>query len=172
MLSYGLISLAAIYFMEGNPTGAAPIVEEALTKARAIGSGYITLSLFFLVVIESLQGDSGSARSYYFQLLTHARETGSVFAVWNALLALGWLESLGTRPSLGVRLLAAAEVGYRLGGVKLDNYGGPILMMYKQALEKAQVQLDPATFQTAWDEGQRMTIEQALELATESVLSG
>ena len=168
MMSYGLTSLAAIYFMEGNPTAAAPVVEEALAKARAIGGGYITLSLFLLVVIKSLQGDSSSAKSYCLQLLTRARETGAVFALWNALLALGWLKSFGGEPGLGARLLAASEVEYRLGGVKLDSYGGPIFMAYKQALEKAQMQLDPEAFEAAVAEGQRMTPEQALALVTES----
>jgi len=41
-------------------------------------------------------------------------------------------------------------------------------MVFKQALEKAQAQLGPAAFQAAWAEGQQMTLEQALALATEN----
>jgi hypothetical protein len=39
--------------------------------------------------------------------------------------------------------------------------------VYWQNLDMARAQLDPATFETAWAEGQQMTVEQALALATE-----
>jgi hypothetical protein len=39
--------------------------------------------------------------------------------------------------------------------------------VYKQALDSARSQLGPAAFQTAWAEGQQMTMEQALALATQ-----
>ena len=46
------------------------------------------------------------------------------------------------------------------------------LMVIKQALETAletaRMQLDPATFEAAWAEGQQMTMEQAIALATEN----
>jgi hypothetical protein len=46
--------------------------------------------------------------------------------------------------------------------------GEPVFMAYKQAIEKAQAQLDPAAFEAAWAVGQQMTLEQALALATEN----
>jgi tetratricopeptide (TPR) repeat protein len=163
LLSYGLTQLAAAYFMNGNYTDAVPILEEVLVKAPPIGGGYINLSLFLLVVFTSLLGDAARAKSYCFQLLAHVRETG--FAVGIALIALGWLASYNGWPELSVHLLAATEVAFHQSSINLNTYGGPILMIYKQALEKAQAQLDPMTFAFAFAEGQKMPSDQALDLA-------
>ena len=46
--------------------------------------------------------------------------------------------------------------------------GEPVSRVYKQALEKAQEQLGPEASQLAWAEGQQMTLEQAIALATEN----
>jgi predicted ATPase/class 3 adenylate cyclase len=169
LLMYGLTQLASAYFINGNYADAVTAFEEVLLKAPLIGGGYTDLSLFFLVVLTLLLGDPARAKSYCFQLLAHVRETG--FAVGTALIALGWLASYDGQPKLSAHLLSLAEVAFHQSSMNLDSYGGPILMIYKQALEKAQAQLDPAAFQAAWDEGQRMTIERALAFATDSVLS-
>jgi len=66
-----------------------------------------------------------------------------------------------------VRLLAAVEAFARQSGIKLATVG-PIQMAYDQALEMDRAQLDPATFEAAWAEGQAMTLEQVLALATEN----
>ena len=76
----------------------------------------------------------------------------------------------GGEPGRGVRLLAAFETGLGQHGMKLPDRD-PSIMVLRQALVRARVQLGPATYEAAWAEGQRMTMEQALALATESILS-
>jgi len=73
-----------------------------------------------------------------------------------------------------VRLFAVANVVIRQRGVNLLDLEGqgeggrsPGFIMIKQVLDKAQAQLGPEAFQMAWAEGQQMTMEQALALATE-----
>ncbi len=86
-------------------------------------------------------------------------------------MAFGLAASFGGEPGQGVRLLAATDMILRQRGVKwftsASTGGDPFVMIFKQALEKAQAQLGPAAFEAAWTEGQQMTMEQALALATE-----
>lgn len=80
----------------------------------------------------------------------------------------GLVACFGGEPGRGVRLLAATDMLLRQGGTNFAGVeGSPLVKVYKQALEKAQAQLGPAAFQAGWAEGQQMTMEQALALATE-----
>ena len=85
-----------------------------------------------------------------------------------ALMTLGLAESFIGEPGKGARLLAATDMLLRQRGVKLTGVESPWVKVYKQALEKAQARLGPAAFQAAWEEGQQMTMEQAIALATEN----
>lgn len=168
VLSQGLLGLASTYLMIGDLTAAASTAEEALAEARAIGSvTHVFLSLFGLTVITCLQGDPARAKACGFEILALAREMGALLGLGFGLLAFGFVASFGGQPGRGVRLLAAAEAFGRQRGVSINAWGGPLLMIYNQALEKARSRLDPATFEAAWAEGQQMTLEQALALATE-----
>jgi len=71
----------------------------------------------------------------------------------------------------GVRLFAAVNTMAQQRGINLLDLEGegsraPGFIIFKQPLERAQAQLGPAAFQAAWAEGQQMTPEQALALAT------
>jgi hypothetical protein len=67
-----------------------------------------------------------------------------------------------------VRLFAAAVSLLRELGAWLSSVeGDPITTAFRQALEKARAQIGPEAFEAAWAEGQQMTLEQALALATE-----
>jgi predicted ATPase/class 3 adenylate cyclase len=170
VLSDGLRELGSVYSAEGDLTVAVRVTEEALAEARAIGSmPYVFLALLQLIMISCLQNDPTKAKGYCLELWALGKETGSPFAAVFALMAFGLAASFGEEPGKGVRLLVAAEMLLRQRGVKLTGgEGGPFGMVYKQALEKAQAQLGLAAFQAAWAEGQQMTMEQALALATEN----
>ena len=166
VLSFGLIQLTSTYLMEGNFTTAAPAVEEALVEARLIRSvSYTTLSLLLLIFITCLQGACANVKGYCLELLALARETGAPFLAGYVLLAFGLLSSFDEHPGGSVRLLAACEAAYHQRGVSLSVYGGPLLMIYKHALAKAQAQLDSATFESAFAQGQKMSLDEALDLA-------
>jgi hypothetical protein len=146
------------------------VTEEALAEARAIGSIiYIFLALLQLVIISCLQNDPAKTKDYCLELWALARETGSPFAAVFALMAFGLAAGFGGEPGKGVRLLVSTEMLLRQRGVKLTGgEGGPFVMVYKQALEKAQAQLGPAAFEAALQEGRAMTMEQAIALVTEN----
>jgi hypothetical protein len=66
-------------------------------------------------------------------------------------------------------LLTAGNTMLRQRGVNLpiEGGGGPAFMLFAKALERAKAQIGPEAFQAASAEGQQMTIEQAIALATE-----
>ena len=169
VLSEGLRELGSVYYGTGHLTEAASVIEEALAEARAIGSIFsVILALAELVIISCLQNDPLKAKGYCLELWAIGKETGSPFMALFALIASGVTASFGGEPGKGAHLLAATEMMLRKSGVNFVSIGeSPFVKAYKQALEKAQAQLGPAAFQAAWAEGQQMTPEQALALATE-----
>jgi predicted ATPase/class 3 adenylate cyclase len=171
VLSEGLRELGPLYYSEGDLTAAASVIEGALAEARAIGSiVQVGFALLQLVVISCLRNDPAKAKGYCLELWALARESGATLVAGTALLAFGLAASFGGEPGQGVRLLAATDLMLRQRGSKFltSAEGDPLVMVYKQALEKAQAQLGPAAFGTAWAEGQKMTMEQAIALATEN----
>jgi predicted ATPase/DNA-binding XRE family transcriptional regulator len=168
VLSQGVIGLVTDNLLEGNLTAAAPLAEEALAEARAIGSAtHILLSLLQLVLIKCYQGDPAEAKRYCFEMLAFVRETGNSQWLLLVLLAFGEVASFGGQPQRGARLLVTAVALLRKRGIKISDEAERDVMVLRQAVERAQ-QLDPAAFEAAWAEGQQMTMEQALALATEN----
>jgi hypothetical protein len=168
ILSEGLHYLGGLYSIEGDLTAAASLEEEAMVEARAIGSViHIFLASFDLVAISCLQNDSAKAKGYCSEILALARETGNPAAFLFAQLEFGLVACFGRQPERGVRLLAAVEAVLGQRGMKLPDVD-PSIIVLRQAVAKAQAQLGPAAFQAAWAEGQQMTIEQAIALATEN----
>jgi predicted ATPase/class 3 adenylate cyclase len=170
LLSEGLRELGSLYYAEGNLTEAAPLIAEALANGRAIGStGQIFLALFHLVIIACLQSDPAKAKGHSVELWALGNETGGPLAAGFVLLSVGLVACFGSEPGKGARLLAAAEIVLRQQGMDFTSFADDPIMkkVYRQALEKAQAQLSPATFQAAWAEGQHLTPEQVLVLAAE-----
>ena len=168
VLSQGLIGLVTDHLLEGNFTTAAPVAAEALAEARAIGSAtHVMLSLLQLVIITCFQGDRAKAKGYCLQVLAFARETGSPQWLLMVLFAFGVAACFSGQPRRGARLLVAAVTLLGQSGIEIRDESERDVMVLKQALERAQ-QLDPAAFEAARAEGQQMTLEQALALATEN----
>ncbi len=168
VLSQGLIGLVTDHLLEGNVTAAAPVAEEALAEARAIGSAtHVMLSLLQLVSITCFQGERAQAKGYCLQILAFAQETGSPQWLMLVLFAFGVAACFSGQPRRGARLLVAAVTMLRQRGITISDESERDVMVLRQALERAQ-QLDPAAFEAARAEGQQMTMEQALALATEN----
>jgi predicted ATPase/class 3 adenylate cyclase len=176
VLSLGLTGLAPLYWLEGNLTVAASIAEEGLSEARAIGSvSQVFVSLLILIFASSLQGDLAKARGHCFEMLAYSRETGASHTLLMGLIGFGVVACFGGEAERGVHLIATGETLLRQHGLDLSNMpggGGPGLMIIGQALEKAREQLGPADCESAWAEGEQMTLEQALAFATENESEG
>jgi hypothetical protein len=121
-----------------------------------------------LVSISCLQDDQAMARRYCDELLALGQETGAGGAVIFALLAFGLAACFAGEADQGVRLLAATEtILSQLGANLSATQNSPLVRLQNQALQKARAKLGPEAFEAAWAEGQQMTMNQALALATE-----
>jgi predicted ATPase/class 3 adenylate cyclase len=169
LLSEGLRELGSLYYAEGNLAEAASLTVEALANARAIGSMFHEfLGLFQLVIIACLQSDSAKAKGHSVELWALVKEMGAPLAAGFALLSFGLAACFGGEPGKGARLLAVAGMMFRQQGWDvMSAEGEPVMKVHQQALETARALLGAAAFETAWDEGQHLTPEQALALATE-----
>jgi hypothetical protein len=167
IFSEGLNYLGGLYSIEGDLTAAESLEEEALVEARAIGSMiHIFLALFQLVFISCLQSDPVKAKGYCLELLALARDTGSPLGFLLTLLAFGSAACFRGQARRGVRLFAAVEAVLSQFGTKVHE-SDPGFMVLGQALEKARAQLGSEGFEAAQQEGRALTMEQAIELATE-----
>jgi predicted ATPase/DNA-binding XRE family transcriptional regulator len=167
VLSEGLRELGSLYYTGGDLMVAVSLTEEALANARAIGSLLtVFLALMQLVIISCLQNDPVKAQGYCRELWALGKDTGSPFAAAFALLTFGLAASVSGKLQPGVRLLAATQVLLARFGIN-PGEGDATTMVMRQVLEKAQAQLGHAAFEAAWAEGQQMTMEEALALATE-----
>jgi non-specific serine/threonine protein kinase len=171
LLSEGLRELGSLNF-DGNLEVAASLTAEALALAREIGSmPHIVLALFQSIVVACMRGDPVKAKGFCAQTLELGEVGGSVFGAALVLGSFGLVACTAGEPGKGVPLLAMA---FRLIGQAgemnmLTVEDDPIVKLIRQALEEAKARLGPAAFQAAWAEGQQMTVEQALALASDSL---
>jgi predicted ATPase/class 3 adenylate cyclase/DNA-binding XRE family transcriptional regulator len=172
VLSQGLFGLAVDHLLEGNVTAAEPAAAEALQAARAVGSvQHVFLALILLVSIACEQGDLTKARDYSHQTLASAQDLGSPMWMMLVLFSFGLLNSYGGELLRGVRLLAAAETLLQKRGIDIRTEGMRDIMVMKEAVDKtlatARARYDATAVEAAWTEGQQLTVEQAVALATE-----
>jgi Tetratricopeptide repeat/Anaphase-promoting complex subunit 5 len=166
LLTRALRNLADIYYLLGDPK-AIPVAEEALATARAIHDKFeLALTLWVLAGLTSLQGELDKARTYAMQLLALSREIGTVMYVGFATISLAYVACASGQAERGVRILAAIVTLARRVGIDAGMYSGAVGNMFKQIQERAQAQLGTEAFQAAWVEGQQLTLEQAIALAT------
>ena len=168
VLSEGLRELGSVYYSEGKLSAAESVITEALSEARSLGSiVQVVLALGELVAVSCLKGDRARARNYCTELWALARDTGALMASWFVLLASGLAECFGGDPGKGVQLLAACDALIRQRGVDMLSGDSPIFRVVRQAIGRAQAQLNPAAFKGEWATGQQMTMDQALGSAVD-----
>jgi non-specific serine/threonine protein kinase len=166
ILSQVLDLHAISHFLAGNLSAAAPLAAEALAEGRAIGS--VTTegpALLAMAVITCVRGDLVGAKALGLELLDLGHEAGSSYVQSLSLFAFGFVACFSEHPERGVLLLAAFQANAGQRGV--TRLMGPILMMYRHALERARATLRPSEVAAATERGQALTLDQALELATE-----
>jgi hypothetical protein len=169
LLSEGLRELGTINYADGNLEVAASLTAEALALGRAIGSvPHIFLALFHSIVVACMQGDPATAKGFCAEILEYREAAGSLFGAALVVSSFGLVACLGGEPGKGVPMLAVAFrlIGQAGGTDLLSAEDDPTIKLVRQALEEAQAQLGPAAFQAAWADGQQLTVEQALALAT------
>jgi predicted ATPase/class 3 adenylate cyclase len=171
LLSEGLRELGSLHY-DVDLEVAASLTGEALVNARAIGSvPHIVLALFQSIVVACLQRDPAKAKEFCAGILEFREVARSPFGAVFVLSSYGLVACIGGEPSKGVPLLAVGlKLLRELAGVEMASMeDDSMAKLVMQALEQAKAQLGPAAFQAAWADGQQLTVERALALATEDV---
>ena len=150
----------------GDLRGARELYEEGLRAAREIGSTSAEAALLgSLGWLAGKEGRASDAMTLYHQSLTLKREVGDLGEISISLAGVALaLARLGEWAS-ATRLLGSAatlveEVGVGEAWVAGDR---------EEALNLARAQLDDAAFSQAWEEGARLTLDEAMDFALEAL---
>jgi predicted ATPase/DNA-binding SARP family transcriptional activator len=135
--------------MRTDHAAARRIREEGVAVARSVGDkSVLSQGLIGLVTDHLIEGNVTAAAPVAAEALAEARASVD-------------------RRDGGARLLVAAVTMLGQRGIDISDESERDVTVLRQALERAQ-QLDPAAFEAVRAQGQQMTLEQALALATEN----
>jgi predicted ATPase/DNA-binding SARP family transcriptional activator len=154
-LSYqGKYAQALSYFEEGD----------ALREQLGGNKQGRAFSLFHLARIGRHLGDYAAARSRHAEAMLLFQQTGDRRGIGYSLAGFAVLSAAQGDMQRAARLSGALASLERVLGSFLD---APSQIEYDQELASVRAALDEEVFAAAWDEGQAMTLEQAIEYALE-----
>jgi predicted ATPase/DNA-binding CsgD family transcriptional regulator len=155
-------SLADEHLWRNEPALARPLAEEALAWWRQAGMTWaIPFALQTLGAAACMLGDHETAAAHYGEALARRIELGDLWGTAGILEGIaGMAGGLGNRHEAVALLGAAAAQRDRLG---VDR--GPHWLRGKQVREAMQAQMTESAFPAAWDAGQALTYQQAIEQA-------
>jgi tetratricopeptide (TPR) repeat protein len=157
------LGMVAAYY-RSDYLAARRLHEEALAIRRELGDRWgVASSLLNLGSIASEQGDHVSAKALLTESLVMQRELADRVGIVGSLEALAGLEFATGRTEAGARLCGHAA---RLR----DEMGAPMpaweRARYDRQIASARTALDnDVAFDLAWQEGQRMTLDSAIDCA-------
>ncbi|HEX2030469.1 MAG TPA: hypothetical protein VHL78_03585, partial [Actinomycetota bacterium] len=170
LLAHGLM-LALV----GHLDAGAAEVDEAIARTYEAGDLVdLGLALCHRAAVARYGGHHDVARRYYAQALRTSRDAGRGWAMQWALDGLGSTEALGLGVSPArlegcVQLLARAEAMARETGIGLPPRER---QDHAKDLERARRRLGERAFRAAFARGQRLSVEEATELALALVAGG
>jgi len=163
--SLAIVNIGIVAKEEGNYQQARSYIEEALKIAQEIGSkNIIGYRLALLAEIEHLQGNLQGAKKSFQESMSIGRElVDEPYTKCGILLIFSkTYESL--QPQNSMRLLGAANTFLRV-----KNFDEPLDPFFirdsDRAVAQAHQSLDKLTFDRVWAEGQKLTIDEAYDLA-------
>jgi predicted ATPase/transcriptional regulator with XRE-family HTH domain/Flp pilus assembly protein TadD len=166
-LGHSLNNLGEVAHLQGDYPKAQALYRESLAIRQEIGDKQgIAATLNCLGLTVQALGDLTEARRLHQESLTLRQELGDKRGIANCLIGFARLATLeAAQPSeraprlFGVVSKLVEELGGRLDAVEQVEY--------EQALSRLKEQLDLSLFETAWEEGRKMELSQALVYAIE-----
>lgn len=169
-ISSVLIGLGLVAMYQGDYSQAHRHFEESLAQARAANRMYnIACSLGNLGMTSLYEGDDAKAQQWFRESLVLSSKLGAMEDIAWCLEGMAALFSRRDHPVNAVKLYGAAE--------KLrDQIGAPMpasdKAFFERAKTHARAQLDEIAFNTAWANGQALTLEQVVvEALREDVIA-
>jgi adenylate cyclase len=162
-----LSSLGITLFRQGKLTEANLYYQESLTLAREMNDRYsLCLLCCYLGLLALAQNQPDSARKSFMEGLTIANKNNLVmYAIYNLIGMASVLNS--QRKSSEAAVLLAASNGIATSiGVKIEP---ELQEPYDRALAESREKLSEQPFQSAWEAGKNMSIDQAVQFALENL---
>jgi tetratricopeptide (TPR) repeat protein len=175
-IALGLRHLGWLAFLQNDLDAARTFFEESLALTRKHGSrAALPLSLIIMGQIVLNQGEAAEARPYFEESLALSRKMDDKLSIIYNLSGLAGLTArrwqILDQPEAAASLNLLARAA-RLSGAAsalLTSIGAvmfrPFPELYRQNLELVKANLDPATFEAAFAEGQAMSFEEAAAYA-------
>jgi predicted ATPase/DNA-binding winged helix-turn-helix (wHTH) protein len=159
-----LSNLGSVAYEEGDYAAARTLHEESLQIQRELGARQsIAMTLSNLGVVAFEQGDYAAARTLQEESLAIRRELGERWGIARSLEELAHVALAAALPGRAARIWGAAERLREETGSPLSprerTHSDPQVAAARSAMG------DGSAFDSAWQEGRAMTIEQAIEYA-------
>jgi hypothetical protein len=146
------------------------LTEEAVALLRELGSrGDVSVGLQNLGWIAFLRNDLGKAVDLYKQSLALAWDTGLYALVLDDLVGFACLAGAQGDAVRAAQLCGAAEALHKATGYPKDPISHAEMEPY---LASGRSKIHEAVWEEAWEEGRRMTLEEAVSYALEQQTSG
>ncbi|MBA3365380.1 MAG: tetratricopeptide repeat protein, partial [Actinobacteria bacterium] len=159
-------TLAHVYLQRDDREHARPLYEEILSRARALHNElYEAIALGALAMVAVEDGRVTDALSLLKQNMPIYRRLGNTFLLTENFCRTAYALAAAGDLVTSVRLIACCdavseEIGASQPWVAKQN---------AETLARAREQLDEARFAEAWDEGKRLTADETVDLALESL---
>ena len=162
---WGLTNLGLIAERQGEYERAKALLEDGLAVAQRIGDkGSIAYAWLLLAILAQSEGDAERATPWVQDSLTLLQQVGDRLLMVLGLNVLAWAMGRQGQPERVARLMGAGEA-------LEETLGAPLPLVYRADHDRyvtaVRVQLDEATFQSAWAEGRAMPLERAIDYALE-----
>ncbi len=161
--AFTLSRLGAMATLQGNFAQAWTWLNEALPLLREyIEPGLLIVTLVYLGVLAIVQGDLVQGTAYLREGLLLAQQTGNRYMLATDLIAFGCLLGIIRGPSYAARMCSAAEALFESLNTALPAAYRPL---YDTYLNSFKSQVDEATWETWWAEGEALSQEEVSTLA-------
>ena len=162
------MNLGNVYQAEGDSSAARAAYEEALGLCREIGDKLIIdyallgLGITGLVLANGEPVALAKARQYICESLHRRQEAGQSFQSTASLIGMAGYALHTGNAHRAAQLLGAADAALKALNAKVEV---DILHFHTQTLAATRAALTEAEFQSAWDEGGKLSLEEAVQLA-------
>jgi predicted ATPase/DNA-binding CsgD family transcriptional regulator len=164
-IAMAVSNLGLVAYMERSYSAARSFYEESLEVRNELGDKWgKAISLNNLGLVAYMEGDYRTAYSLCTESLALKREVGDKGGIATSLAALGEIAVATGQPHMGSRLLGASDALLESIGASAEP---GVRISYERGVASARAQLGEEAFEQAKRVGRAMTLEEALELASQ-----
>jgi class 3 adenylate cyclase/predicted ATPase len=165
-MSLALSSLGITAFQQGKFAEANGYYQESLVVNKQLGDKVgLSLLYCYLGLLALAQSQTSTARASFQEGLRISHQSEIKLYLGYNLIGMACVFVAEGLPAQAAKILGAATVYAQEIGFKLET---ELQRPYDNALVSAKESLDEAAFQTAWEEGQTMKMEQVVQFALEN----